>query len=136
MSNKTDLQALNANYEALIEGLRGKAVSGGTDLKTCTLTVEGGSADYYPTDIAYTTVNDSGDVQYAYNSVTGSSITVTCLRNSIVAIKFKRLFNTTAATGAEPYLLFTDYSSIIIKIEDIEEIEIHNIAGHVGGGND
>lgn len=41
MSNKTDLQALNANYEALIEELRGKAVGGGTGggVETCTVTL-------------------------------------------------------------------------------------------------
>lgn len=125
MSNKTDLQALNANYEALIEELRGKAVGGGTDLKTCTLTVEGISINYYPTDIAYTTVNDSGDVQYVYNSVSDKSITVTCLRNSVVAIKFKNL-NTTSIIGVAPYLLFYNGSLAIIKIEDVEEITISN----------
>lgn len=41
MSNKTDLQALNSNYAALIETLRGKAVGGGSggSVETCTVTI-------------------------------------------------------------------------------------------------
>ena len=132
MSNKTDLQALNANYEALIEELRGKAV-GGADLKTCTLTVSGDSTYYYPTDIAYTTVNDSGDVQHAYNSVSGSSITVTCLRNSIVAIKFKNVFNNLSTEDIRSNLLFWNDTLAIFKIGDVEMITISNRATTSGG---
>lgn len=136
MSNKTDLQALNANYEALIEELRGKAVGGGTNLKTCTLGVFSDNTDYYPTDIAYTTVNDSGDVQYAYNSVSGSSITVTCLRNSIVAVKFKANINTTSSSAFASHLLFQNGTLAIIKIGDVEMITIKNNKEHSGGDLD
>lgn len=42
MSNKTDLQTLNAKYESLIEELRGKAAGGGSggSVETCTVTIE------------------------------------------------------------------------------------------------
>lgn len=123
MSNKTDLQALNANYEALIDELRGKAVSGGTDLKTCTLTVSGVSTSHYPTDIAYTTIDDSGNVQYAYDSVSGSSITVTCLRNSIVAVKFK---STLQSPIILPSMLFYNETLGIFRIGDTETETITN----------
>lgn len=137
MSNKTDLQALNAQYEALIDELRGKAVSGGTDLETCTLTVRGDYISHYPTDIAYTTIDDSGNVQYAYDSVSGSSITVTCLRNSIVAVKFKAGVNITSISNFTSNLLFCDAPIAIFKIEDVEEIEIINkSSSSSGGGND
>lgn len=39
MSNKSDLQTLNAKYESLIEELKGKAVGGGGSVETCTVTV-------------------------------------------------------------------------------------------------
>lgn len=41
MSNKTEIQALNAKYESLIEELKGKAVGGGSggSVETCTITL-------------------------------------------------------------------------------------------------
>lgn len=60
MSNKSDLQALNANYAALIETLKGKATggSGGGSIETCTVgvTVKGGYG------IAYNTVDEDGNL--------------------------------------------------------------------------
>ena len=43
MSNKTEIQTLNAKYESLIEELRGKAVGGGDggSVETCTVTMTG-----------------------------------------------------------------------------------------------
>lgn len=119
---------------ALISNISGGG--SGTDLKTCTLTVRGEPTNYYPTDIAYTTVNDSGDIQYAYNSVSDSSITVTCLRNSIVAIKFKANVSLTSLIGVSPHLLFQSGSVAVIKIGDVENITIVNSLQSGGGDND
>lgn len=60
MSNKTDLQALNANYKALIEELRGKASggSGGSGaLETCTVVLN----DSGNCNIVYYTLDSNGE---------------------------------------------------------------------------
>lgn len=61
MSNKTDLQALNANYEALIEELRGKAVGSGSGgsgtLETCTVTL----SDPGNCNLVYYTLDSNGE---------------------------------------------------------------------------
>lgn len=132
-SNNLDLTSILSTINDLPEAGSGGGGTDGTDLKTCTLTVGGGSTNYYPTDIAYTTVNDSGDVQYAYNSVSGSSITVTCLRNSIVAIKFKSSLNIAGTSSIAPHLLFYNGSLATIKIGDVESMTITNDSGFSGG---
>ena len=77
MSNKTDLQALNAQYESLIDTLRGKAVGGGA-LETCTVTVNG-----FPAPGAMLYYIDA-TLQYHEQSIMGSGISVEVLKNSLV----------------------------------------------------
>ena len=71
MSNKTDLQSLNADYAALIDTLRGKAAGGGSGggVETCTVAL------YYPVNIitVHCTTLENGKVNCAELSVNASA---------------------------------------------------------------
>lgn len=73
MSNKTDLQSLNADYAALIDTLRGKAAGGGSggggSVETCTVAL------YYPVNIlsVYCTILENGKINCTELSVNASA---------------------------------------------------------------
>ena len=63
MSNKTEIQSLNAKYSELIESLRGKAVGGGGSAETCTVTFTGWTFDeaFYVLNNAVVSITDCID---------------------------------------------------------------------------
>ena len=88
MSNKTDLQALNANYAALITELQGKAVGGGSgSVEACNLYV---SAAGYDGEVKITcllveedgSVTTFNDAIYIYSTETTQQV----VKNSLVVI--------------------------------------------------
>ena len=83
MSNKTDLQALNANYEALIEELRGKAVGGGSGggVETCTVSLAA-PIDFELEQLVY--CDGSSIIDYNFGNHPYSPFEITVVKNSIL----------------------------------------------------
>lgn len=131
----TEYGSLNDELEEVINSLP-DAGGGGASLKTCELTVTGATSYYYPTKIAYVTVDDSGNIAYANETVTTASKTVTCLQNSIVAVMFGSNFNSTSSDTMSEHLLFYNGSLAIFKIEEEDSVTLNNNVGSSGGGLD
>lgn len=104
MSNKTDLQALNANYEALIEGLRGKAVGGGTGggVGTCTVTVVDAMA--YDTYVWYESVENGAIVRKElYPLEMGVDYPLTVVKGSRMIVNMNNAYALPEVTGQVSY---------------------------------
>ena len=128
MSNKTDLQELNQNYSNLIETLKNKSL-GGNEIELCEVVISGVSANYYPTDVVYTTLDENGNIIYKYDTCTTNSITVNCIKNHILTVKFKSMVTTNLISNKD--ILFYDNIMICFKIEASTTIE--NQHSHSGG---
>ena len=105
----------------------------GVNIETCQLTVSGSNSNYYPTNIAYTTVNNNGSMEHINETVSGSSVTVTCLRNSVVAVMFKSTLNITSTSDVSNNLLFHSGTLAVFKVGDYETLNLKNSSSHSGG---
>ena len=146
---KTNVNQANSNVETEADliaqiqtALESKAAgSGGTSVETCSLIVEGATSDYYPVNIAYMTVDDSGNVVSVHETVSTSSVTVTCLRGSVVSVKYKSAFNgfnfSIGSNMVRVTPLFSDGYAAVYKIaDDAETAFITNESSNITGSND
>ena len=85
-TNLTNLQIILDKVNAL----------SGMNMETCTVTFSGTSSNFYPTNIAYVSLDNNGNICYKNETCSTDSITVTCLKNTIVTVNFKS-FNSTSS---------------------------------------
>ena len=119
--------------------LEGKAAGGsGGTVETCTVTVTGNSNALRPINIAYMTIDDIGNVVSVNETVSTLSVTVVCLRGSVLSVKYNSSFNYTNFTGgssmtnAEP-LFYSSLLAVYKIADDAETASIQNQPSTSGG---
>ena len=102
----------------IMTALEGKAAGGGGGVtnETCQVTISGGSSDYYPVNVAYTSVDSNGKVIGVDQSVSTSSVTVTCVKGSTLAVKYKKVITFGTLTNAT--ILFSYAPIAVFKLDD------------------
>ena len=128
LTNTTETMKLTDIPELLESG-----EIGGTNAETCTVTIEGSPSNpnYWPTDIAYTTIDNNGNIIYKYETYSSSLATITCLKNSIVCIKYQKTLN---LTKHDDILLFNNDNMACCFV--FEDLSIDNSNTHSGGAVD
>lgn len=142
MSNKTTLQNNNtllANYVSRVNVAKETAASlpeagggGSTAVETCSVTITGGSSDYYPVNVGYTSVDTNGEIIYKHDTCSSSSITITCLKNSVIAVDFKTSYNILSSPTVTASGLFFNGKLAVFKIET--DTVLVNKSASAGGG--
>lgn len=122
------LQAILETVNTLPEA--GSSSSGG-NIETCTVTIRGVGSAYYPTDVAYTTVDSDGNIVYRHDTCSTDSITITCLKNSVVTVQ-----NNSAVefVDYDKYILFSNSPMYCMYIDGTCTSFLHNNE-HYGGSN-
>ena len=110
-NNTASLQVILDTVNSLPE-----AGNGGASLETCTVTVYGEQSATYPTGIVYTTVDANGSITYKYDTCSTSSITITCLKNSVVTVIHKSEVGLSQGWSS-PYMLFKGSSISCIAVD-------------------
>ena len=104
------------NYASAEVNVAGSGGGGGS-VETCEVTISGYTSYYHPANVAYTSVDDSGKIIGVNQTVSTSSVTVTCVKGSTLAVKFKSKFNTNNFfTNAS--LLFYASPLAVFKLDD------------------
>lgn len=145
MSNKTTLQNNNtllANYVSRVNVAKETAASlpeagsggGNTAVETCTVTITGNASSYYPVNVGYTSVDTNGEIIYKHDTCSSSSITITCLKNSVIAVDFKTSYNILSSPTVTASGLFFNGKLAVFKIET--DTVLVNQTASSGGGSE
>lgn len=138
MGYKTELQSNNADLQTIlnkVNALPEAGGGGGGSVETCTVTISGSSSSCYPRYVAYTSVDSNGEVIGANQTVSTSSVTVTCVKGSTLAVKFKSVELTANINVTNASLLFGNNPTEVFKLNDnATTASIINRSG--GGGYD
>lgn len=143
MSIQSEITRINSEVseqENLINqiktALEGKAAGGGGGVtnEICEVTVEGSSSSYYPKNIAYTSVDNNGKVIGVSQSVSTSSVTITCVKGSTLAVEYKSTYKMTACTNA--IILFYTSTTAVFKLDDNATTAKVLNSSMQSGGND
>lgn len=136
VAGDANLVAGNIKSGVSIFGVAGnyEGSGGGVTNETCEVIVSGsGYSDYYPTNIAYTSVDSSGKVIGVNQAVTTASVTITCVKGSTLAVGFRRTV-LSALTNAS--LLFFASSVAVYKLDDNATTAAIRNGSSGAGGND
>lgn len=135
MSNKTQLQTNNTKLDALItrvNAAKDVAASlpeagggGGVSLETSSVTIECSFTRYA---VSYTSVDSSGNVIYKTDTNFAYPYTITCLKNSCVAISHGDSSPMFFLSGATLLFNRSYYASFGIS-NDIATLKINNGSG-------
>lgn len=140
MGYKTELQSNNADLQTILNKVNALPEAGGGggggSVETCTVvlkTTAGASSSYYPVNVAYTSVDDSGNVIGVNQTVSTSSVTITCVKGLTLAIKYKSSFAATN-TQTNANLLFYTSPTAVFKLDDAAtSATIQNGPANAGG---
>lgn len=87
------------------------------NIETCTVQLVD-----YPLEFAYTTIDESGTICYKHEFCSNSSVTITCLKNSIIVIKYSYIKN-----SSQVHSLF--YSDTMAAHKIVKDRTITNSIG-------
>ena len=132
----TNLVAENIKSGVSIFGVSGSyegSGSCGVTNETCEVTISSNYTTHYPTNIAYTSVDSNGKVIGVNQAVSTSSVTITCVKGSTLAVKFKTFDSLNYYTNAS--LLFYSSPTLVFKLDDDATMaNITNTFGSSSGG--
>lgn len=144
MSIQSEITRINSGVseqESLINqiktALEGKAAGGGGGVtnETCEVTISGSDSNYSPANVAYTSVDDSGKIIGVNQTVSTSSVTVTCVKGSTLAVKFKRSLNVTNAFTNVSLLFYTSPLAVFKLDDNATKVTISNTSSSIPGGS-
>ena len=118
-----------AEIEALLEG---KSLSGGTSVETCTVT-----ADVNACTVYYTTVENSVTTHKSETLTAYGSLSMTVVKNSIVAIAFTKYPQSTTVQGGVEQIYWrrdstTDYAMVLMFVTDDGSFAYYTASGGAG----
>lgn len=103
--------------------------SGGS-VETCTVTISGTSlANYDPVNVAYTSVDDSGKVIGVNQTVSESTVRITCVKGSTLAVRYKAAFSFPSSTINASLLFYASPVGVYKLNDDATTATINNGAG-------
>ena len=137
MGFKTDLQSNNTDLQTILDAINElpeAGSGGGVTNETCEVTISGVSSSYYPVNVAYTSVDNSGKVIGVNQTVSTSPVTITCVKGSTLTVKYKSSFNVTSSTTNASLLFYASTVGVYKLDDDAITATIINSNQSGGGG--